>query len=275
MKTKSGEYRWFNSRGQVIRDENEKPVRMSGSIRDITELKESEETIKIKTHELEQSKNNLRQLTAKLERVREEEQTLIAREIHDELGQAFTALKFDVAWLQNAVRSRKKEVWQKLETMSELINTNIKTVRKISSELRPPVLDDLGLSAAIEWYCYDIKHRTNLDCELDIDTNEDCLSKDLRTTLYRVFQESLTNIARHAEANKFWVKLSSENNKIILQITDDGIGINEAIINGSACLGILGMKERIQPFGGTIDIKKIDKNRGGTQITISMPISRL
>jgi two-component system, NarL family, sensor histidine kinase UhpB len=274
LKTKSGEYKWFNSRGKAIRNAENVPVRMAGSIQDITERINQEEIIKRKTKELEDSKNKLRQLTARVERIREEERTSIAREVHDELGQAFTALKFDVAWLKNKLDQEKTELIEKLDSMSDFISVNSNIVRKISSELRPPVLDDFGLSAAVEWYCYDMKQKIGLDYEHNIDIIEMELSIDLRTVLYRIFQEALTNIVRHSKADKYWVNMDCYEGHILLQISDNGIGVDEEKLDNSSSLGILGMNERIQPYGGSVLVKN-DKKYGGTQVSIYLPLSRI
>jgi PAS domain S-box-containing protein len=274
MKTKSGIYRWFNSRGQVIRDANNKPIRMAGTIRDITENMAQEEIIKLKTTELEHSKNNLRQLSARIERVREEERTSIAREVHDELGQAFTALKFDVSWLKKSIRTSKEEINEKLDAMIELISINTERVRKISSELRPPVLDDLGLNAAIEWYCFDMKQKLGLEYEHNIDLDEQNISLDLRTALFRIFQEAITNIVRHSKADKYWVNLDYYEGHLIMQIIDNGIGINEHDITHSTSLGILGMEERIQAYGGAVTVRNYEKH-SGAEVYIHVPIIKI
>jgi len=196
---------------------------------------------------------------------------LIAREIHDELGQAFTALKFDVAWLKSNVRTRKNEIKEKFDSMLEFVSINSNEVRKISSELRPPVLDDLGLSAAIEWYCYDMKQKTGLEYEHDITLNENKLSIDIRTVLYRVFQEALTNIVRHSKADRYWVEMDCFDDRIILQITDNGIGVDEKKIKEFPSLGIMGMNERVQPYGGAVIVKN-NNEFSGTQVSIYLPL---
>jgi PAS domain S-box-containing protein len=271
MKTKSGVYRWFNSRAQVIRDANNKPNRMAGIIRDITENIAQEETITNKTKELEHSKNHLRQLSAKIERIREEERTAIAREVHDELGQAFTALTFDVSWLKRSIRTSKTEIKDKLDSMLDIISKNTDRVRKISSELRPPVLDDLGLNAAIEWYCFDMKQKLGLEYEHNLDIEEEYISFELKTALFRIFQEAMTNIVRHSKADIYWVNLKYFKGRLIMQIIDNGIGIDEVKITKSASLGILGMTERIQAYGGTVSVKNHDKHRG-TEVYIYVPL---
>lgn len=210
----------------------------------------------------ENSENDLISLNQHLHEVRENERALIAREIHDQLGQSFTALKIDINWIQRKTRSR-SEIKAKLNAMTELLTDTIKDVQRISSELRPSILDDIGLAAAMEWYCEDFSTRTGLTVKMEFENMNSNLA------LYRVLQESLTNIIRHANAKVARVKLSRIRNKVMLLVQDNGIGIPDDKIGSSKCLGLLGMFERIKYAGGRMNISK--PARGGTKILVDIP----
>ncbi len=217
---------------------------------------------------LEQSKQ-LRALSARLQNVREEERTAIAREIHDELGQALTGLKMDLSWMTRLPRSQ-EALARKVESMSPLIDSIIQSVRKISSALRPGVLDDLGLSAAIEWQSREFQERTGIECELSIPQEEPRLSKILSTAVFRIFQEILTNIARHSGATQVKVTLKKEDSLLLLVVSDNGRGISQKNIRNPKSLGLLGMKERAGILGGIIEI---EGRRGvGTTIHLKLPL---
>ena len=169
--------------------------------RDITERKKAEEQLKGSTEQL-------RALSAHLQSVREEERTLISREIHDELGQELTGLKMDLSWLVKRLSKNQKSLISKTESMLKLVDSTIQTVRRISSELRPGVLDDLGLIAAIEWQAQDFENRTGITCDFSSSVEEIGLDRDRSTAVFRIFQETLTNVSRHAKATR--VKISLE-----------------------------------------------------------------
>ncbi len=234
---------------------------------DITEHRRVEE-------ELIRSQVELRRLYQYLQNVREKEGKLIAREIHDELGQALTALKIDVSYLSRKFLKdikNKEQFLKKMKSMSELIDDTIKTVQKISAELRPRLLDDLGLVPAIEWYAEDFKERTKIDCQADLDFDSIELDPDCSTAIFRIFQEAMTNIARHAEATKVKIRLKKVNGNLEIQISDNGKGIKEADIYSPNSLGLIGMRERIRPFNG--DLKLYVPKSGGTTLSVSLPIN--
>lgn len=232
--------------------------------RDITKRKQAEENIK-------KSENTLRNLAIQLQKIREEERTIIAREIHDELGQSLTALKMDIVWLKRKIPGELTKQQEKLTTMSELVDATIGTVKKISTDLRPGLLDDLGLIPAIEWQLAEFKKRTNIDFNLNIDPEEIYIDQERSTALFRIFQETLTNIVRHADASLVSVTFKFINNTVNLKVQDNGIGITKKQINDPNSLGLLGIRERLLPLAGKFNIKG-EKDKG-TTITVSLPLT--
>jgi len=238
-----------------------KPRYLAGFTIDISERMHAEE-------EARKSKKLLEDLHKHLIEIRENEHTLIAREIHDQLGQSLTALKFDLTWLRQKITDESEES-RKLNGMIELVNTVSMNVHRISSELRPVMLDDLGLAAALEWYCEEFANRTGLKVKMEIeDIQTENMDKNL--SIYRVAQESLTNIIRHAGAKKVQIKLCKIKKDIVLIIQDDGIGISPDKISSTKSLGLLGMFERINQSGGQMEIIAPDK--GGTKIRVYIPM---
>lgn len=249
---------------------NTTPVVESGNViatvsfgHDITERKQI-----IKN--LERSQEEMRNLTTYLQNVREKERMHIAREIHDELGQALTAIKIDASWLSK--KSKDKVILDKTESMIQLIDQTIASVQKISSELRPGILDDLGLISAIEWQAGEFSKRTGIKCVSDIKEADISLDQTRSTAIFRIFQESLTNIARHSKATKVNIMLKQKDDRLVLKISDNGRGISREKINSPKSYGILGMRERVIYCGGEITI---NRNKGkGTTVTLSIPIER-
>ena len=186
-------------------------------IRDLSERIKAEQ-------ELQHYYNQLKELNIYLQNVREDERTGIAREIHDELGQQLTVLKMDISWLSKKLDTDKPEIREKLDGLLEMVDNTVKSVRRISSELRPSLLDDLGLPAAIEWHAQEFMKRTGLVIETSIEQQEVTLPGKLAITLFRVFQESLTNVARHANASLIHVTLKLENHRLLMEVLDNGQG---------------------------------------------------
>jgi PAS domain S-box-containing protein len=220
--------------------------------------------------ELKDSYERLRELAANLDSVREEERTQIARELHDQLGQALTAMKFDLAWLTNRLVQRDASLAQKAKVVTDQMDAMIKTVRRIATELRPAMLDDLGLAASIEWQARDFEKRTGIVCTVSVPAEDVPLANDLSVALFRIFQEALTNIARHANAQNIEVQLSATPGEVILEVHDDGRGIQIHEIAGRHSLGLLGMRERATRLGGTFNIKGIPGE--GTLVTVTVPL---
>jgi PAS domain S-box-containing protein len=230
---------------------------------DITERIRSEK-------ELEHSRQELRNLSAHQRTVREDERTRIAREIHDELGQTLTALKMDLAWLKNRLPAGVKPLHVKLQQMSKLAGTTIETVHRIATELRPGLLDDLGLAAAIEWQAADFQNRSGIACAAALAADDLELDRDLATALFRIFQETLTNIARHSGATRAEVSLERSEDRIVLTVADNGRGITKKQSEDDRSFGIIGMRERAHLWGGELRIKG---SRGkGTRVTVDVPL---
>jgi PAS domain S-box-containing protein len=241
---------------------NEKPTVLSIA-RDITERKQAEEKLK-RTSKL------LRELATHLQSVREEERTMIAQEIHDELGQVLTALKIQISLLANKLNDDQKPLKQKINSLSDMIDASVESVQKISSKLRPGILDELGLIAAIEWQAEDFEKLTNIKCSLSMPKEEIVLEKNKSTAIFRIFQEALTNIARHSQAAKTTISLLKHQSNIYLEIFDNGKGITQEQIRDFKSLGIHGMEERAMVFGGQVYIEGIAGK--GTTVKVEIPI---
>jgi len=232
------------------------------SFRDITERKRAED-------KLRKSYEQLHQFAVHLQSAREEERSRIAREIHDELGQALTGLKFDISWIGKKLPEGTGELESKTKEMGKLIDGTIQMVRRISSELRPGVLDRLGLAAAIEWQVQEFQNRTGIRCTLSPNFEDMRLDRDRATAVFRILQEALTNVARHANATAVNVSLRFESGNLILEVRDDGKGIPESALLDPKSLGLLGMKERAFAFGGRVNIAS---NPGkGTRVILDIP----
>ncbi|MDE3234917.1 MAG: PAS domain S-box protein [Bacteroidota bacterium] len=228
---------------------------------DITERRMAEQ-------ELIASHIQLRELATYLQKVREEERKYIAREIHDEFGQLVTGLKMDVSLLKAKIEKRLPDLAPRLSETIELADQVVKSVRRISSELRPSVLDDIGLAAAIEWQSKEFEKRTGIPCSFKHNLKDDHLSVDVKSNLFRIYQESLTNIMRHAEATEVKVSLIEKDDYIHLIIKDNGKGFTEA--GKSKSFGLLGMKERAIMINGIFAIES--ELQKGTTIQISVPL---
>ena len=232
--------------------------------RDISERKESEQ-------ELMRSHERLRDLTSHLQVIREEERAAVAREIHDELGQALTALKMDIHWLRNRLHEQDPSLIEKTRLMSQLIDRTVKSVRRICAELRPGLLDDFGLSVALEWQAEEFQKRTGMECKTSVPAEGLDLNKEKSTNLFRIVQESLTNVIRHADATKVEINLHEEDGKLLLEIVDNGKGISQAAITNPKSFGLIGIKERVHSLGGEVNIAGTPTE--GTRLTVKMPIS--
>jgi signal transduction histidine kinase len=203
--------------------------------------------------------------------VREEEQTRIAREIHDELGQALTGLKMDLAWLTQHLPPAAKSLAQKTAAMSSLIDNTIHSVRRIASGLRPEVLDEAGLGTAIEWQVREFQKRTGIRCRVMLPDQEPILERDQATMVFRILQEVLTNVARHANATRVDAELALLPNELQLEVQDNGRGITEDQMRSGKSLGLLGMRERALLIGAELDIAGV---RGaGTRVTLSVQLT--
>lgn len=220
--------------------------------------------------QLKRSNEELRALSARLQSVREEESIRIARAIHDDLGGALTGLKMDLSWLGKRLpESGTEAARQKLDSMSEFIDETMQKVRNISTELRPSVLDDLGLSAAIVWQAREFQQRTEIECKITSLQEEIALRPETATAVFRILQEILTNVARHANASLIEISLEEHGSSLVLKVSDNGVGISDSNVSDTKSLGLIGMRERAVVFGGRVDITGAEGN--GTTVTVSIP----
>jgi signal transduction histidine kinase len=216
---------------------------------------------------LRASEENLRALAARLQEVREEERVAIARDIHDDLGQALTGLKYDIGGLAKAC-SKDPDVIQRTAAIGQAIDRIINAVRRISSGLRPEVLDEIGLSAAVEWQAREFSRRTGIRCSAQVQPEFTNPDRERSTAIFRILQELLTNVARHANATRVNVFLS-DGEVIHLRVEDNGRGIEKDKFEHSRSLGFMGLRERVQAFGGTIEVE--GREGEGTTARVSIP----
>ena len=233
--------------------------------REIAERKQAEAQLRL-------SEERLRALTARLQSVREEERTRISREIHDELGQALTGLKMDLTWVANRIKGEQKQFGPKLKSMFELIDDTIQAVRRIASGLRPEILDEAeGLVTAIGWQARFFQKRTGIRCKIDLPSDALTVDQERSTATFRIFQEILTNVARHAQATRLDVSMKLDTDRLLLEVQDNGIGIPDSAVRGQKSLGLLGMHERATLLGGKIDISGAPGK--GTKVMVSIPLA--
>jgi signal transduction histidine kinase len=233
------------------------------SFRDMTHFKRTE-------LELQKSQERLRSLTGYLQKVREDERTALSRVIHDDLGQYLTALNMDLSWLQDRLPDHNEMISNKMKGMSGLIEMAMKTVKKLSSDLRPSVLDDLGILAGIKWLVEEFKRHSGIECFLELQSDI-VMGKEHSTTVYRILQEILTNVVRHAEATQVTIILKKANGNVEMSVRDNGKGITKDQISASDSFGIIGIRERAQNFGGKVEIIGIPD--GGTILTVIIPLN--
>ena len=223
-----------------------------------------------KSERLRESEEKLRRLAAHLISVREEERAHIAREIHDELGQVLTGLKMEVTWL--AKRLKEAPLVEKTDSMCRLIDSSVQTVRKIATGLRPEMLDDMGLVAAVGWQAKEFQKRTGIRVRIKLPPESARPDIDVATTMFRIFQEILTNVARHSRATRIDVDLQIAGDRVSLEVADNGVGIAEADLNGRKSLGLLGMHERALLFGGEVSIT--GRPGEGTRVLVTIPLRK-
>jgi len=257
-------WRCLDIRYYPHRSESGKIVGFVTSARDITESKNIET-------ELRKSRERLQNLSASLRIAREEEKTHIAREIHDELGQGLTALKMDLSWLDKRLGTDQAALSKKIGAMIDLVEDNIRTVQTVTSRLRPGVLDDLGIAAAIEWQAAEFQQRTGINCRTRLMYDDPSLGKGIATTIFRVFQETLTNVTRHSEATGISVSLIRKGNSLALSVKDNGRGITRQQIASPESVGLIGMRERADSCGGKITITGIQGR--GTLVELTVPLT--
>lgn len=232
---------------------------------DITEQKRAEE-------ELVNSREQLRNLSIHLQSVREKESTRIAREIHDELGQSLTAIQMDLAWLGARLPAGDPSLTLQVQRMKRLTDTTIESIHRISTELRPILLDDLGLTAAMEWQVQEFQRRTGVRCDAHLNCKDSLVDKNLSTALFRIFQETLTNVTRHAKATLVKMRLVLKGDELCLDVSDNGKGITPKQIADPQSFGIVGIRERVNLWGGSVKIT--GKLQKGTTIKVRIPIHK-
>ncbi|HEX3101577.1 MAG TPA: sensor histidine kinase [Pyrinomonadaceae bacterium] len=227
--------------------------------------------------EIKSTGEKLRALTVRQQTLRETEQKRIALEIHDELGQALTGLKMDVHWLNRTIEEQpgdipKRLLSEKLSELLRLIDTTVSSVRRIATDIRPSVLDDFGLIAAIEWQAKEFERKSGVECVFSSDSDSLNLDSDANTAVFRIFQEALTNVTRHSQASTVHVKIGTADQSVRMSVEDDGVGIDLGTLEHPHSLGILGMQERARLIGATLDI--FNGANGGTSIGLTIPENR-
>lgn len=269
---KNGNRIWLNQRSVVVRNKKNEPVSIEAILTDVT-VRKNYET------KLEETTKKLRALSSYQQKVREEERLNISREIHDQLGQDLTVLKMDLSMLskhtiknhENNTKNNYSNITDELKKMSSYIDVIINKVRKISTELRPDILDKLGLTEAIAWHADEFEKRSKIKCNCNITETEIILNPEKAISVFRIFQETLTNAARHSGATEIKIDLSIQNGWMVLRVNDNGRGITEKEIENSTSLGILGMKERVIILGGIMNI--LGNREDGTIIDVKIPIN--
>jgi len=292
-----GECRFLHQNGRVlycsfigipVKDADKKVKFWAGIDYDITELKKVQQSLKNTNKDLDarvkertkglnnsnerlkKSKEQLRALASRLEIIREEERINISRKIHDELGHSLTGIQFDLQALSKLPELQKKEISDELNSINKLVHQSLETLKGIASDLRPGVLDKLGLDAAIEWQLNQFQARTKIKCNQNLEDLPFNINSTKSTTVFRIFQEILTNIIRHSQADEVIVTLGIDQNNIVLNVKDNGIGIRKDDLESVDSLGLLGMRERATMTGGDLKIARMKK--GGTEVKISIPV---
>jgi PAS domain S-box-containing protein len=264
-----GEVRYIQSRGEVMYNAEGQPEKMLGTSQDITDRRRADE-------QLRSSREQMRALSAHLQFIREEERTRIAREVHDELGQVLTALKMDLALLnQKLLESSailpRRTLYDEIKSMTKKVDSTIASVRKIVTELRPEVLDHLGLKSAIEWQAQEFQSRSGIECTLSPTMDfVEVIDRDSETAIFRILQEALTNVARHSGATHVDIFLTRRNGDLIMEVKDNGRGVTNEDLSKSRSFGLLGMRERALFLGGDVEVS--GSAGEGTSVKVRVPL---
>jgi len=264
---KDGSFIWISENVRTRRDQVGGLIGYEGTVEHITERKLAEERLRVTLEEV-------RMLSGRLATVEEEERTRIARELHDELGVGLTCLKIDLSRLATIVgdgvsANARANLDDKVRSMVEQVDSTIAAVQRLVTQLRPALLDNLGLIAAIEWQCHDFQKRTGIPCTCVTSADDIAMEPERATTLFRICQEALTNTARHAQATAVTIKLESHNDSLQLVVADNGVGIPDRKVSDRRSLGLLGMKERAAAFGGEVTI--LGHPEKGTTVIACLP----
>ena len=231
-----------------------------------------EAVVASRTQDLVQAKEQYRNLSNQIQQVREEEKSRIAREVHDQLGQELTALKIDAIQLGKKLAAGQTDLKSKIESMTQTIDETIKSVQHIATELRPPILDAFGICEAISWQANEFQKRHGLKFDLKLSQSQVEIDKSLQTSLFRVFQEAVINILRHANASQVKVNMSYEKRNLIFIIEDNGIGIKKRDLESPESLGLIGIKERVYPWDGQVNFEGPPGK--GTIVTVTIPLKQ-
>lgn len=235
-------------------------------------LKQEVSKRKIVGDKLKESREQLRNLTNHLQQIRERERSYLSRELHDELGQVLTGLKMDIRWIERRLPKDNTSITERLNSMLMLIDNAILSVQRLSMALRPPALNDFGLNEAIELVLTDFKKRTNITCEFIPTPYREPLDREVSTEVFRILQEALTNVARHANAQKVTIILQNTGDRLTMEIRDDGRGITKKEIAGPMSIGLTGMRERVYALEGSLEIKGVHGK--GTTVSIIIPLKK-
>jgi PAS domain S-box-containing protein len=266
-----GSVRMLHTRGEVVGSDDGRPLRLIGSCWDITDRWEAMRSAETARAAAEAAAEQLRALGTRLAEIREEERRVMARELHDQVGQALTALKLDLARLHGGRDpGASGQTHGRVLAMDALIDQTLDTTRRISATLRPPLLDDLGLAATIRWQASEFTQRTGVPCETRLLDDAAPLLPSVALALYRILQEALTNVARHAAAGRVLIELALEGSAATLVVTDDGRGFAPAEIARSTAFGLAGMRERALAFGGEVTITS--GPGAGTTVRARVPV---
>jgi signal transduction histidine kinase len=244
---------------------------LSGFQDAMTRLHQLNATLEAANTELHNSREQLRALSAHLQSAREQERTRIAREIHDELAQSLTGLKMDVSWLRKNLGEKQELLHKRIEAMSQLVDATVQTTRRIATELRPGILDDLGLPAAIEWQLQEFETRAGIRCKFVRKREELNLHRDCSTAVFRILQEALTNVARHAGATQVEVILDTTPGDLILEVRDNGRGIKHEDTAKAKSFGLIGIQERVHLLAGAVQIRGAPGQ--GTVVIVRIPLT--
>jgi len=264
FRLKDGSYTWMYDEVKLLYDSAGKPLEMIGYWIKINERKQAEEKIN-------QTNEQLRQLTTHLQKIREEERKRIGREIHDDLGQQLTAIKMDVAWVDKKIPAETTLIKSKLKNIITLLDGSNQSIRRILTELRPGILDDYGLLEALDWHGRQFTANTGIQVTINTNESEIKLSEPIATCLFRVYQEALTNISKHAHADKAIVSINLNDETIFMHINDNGRGFDDHSQKKRTSFGILGMKERVHSVKGDFELSS--KPGMGTKISITIPLT--
>lgn len=260
---KNGQLRWVNGKAIPVINSSGKVTGYIGTIADVTDLKKALDLLNERTVQLSE-------LSAHLQNIRENERTHIAREIHDELGQQLTALKMDIAWLSKKNINSNDDVKCRFDDAIILVDEMVKSIRRIGTELRPSIIDDLGLNAAMEWQVFEFGQRSGIVVKFKNTFDDININPAISISLFRILQESLTNIARHSKAKQVRINLEKTGNNILLMIQDDGIGFNKTSKKNGRAFGLLGINERVAMLNGQSSIETAPGK--GTNIKVVLPL---